>query len=46
VRSHANDVGEAPDTAQTYVYLMREGFGAGQVIVVHGRTVLARTSGP
>jgi NAD(P)-dependent dehydrogenase (short-subunit alcohol dehydrogenase family) len=33
-------VGEAPDIAQTYVYLMREGFGTGQVIVVDGGTVL------
>ena len=33
-------VGEAPDIAQTYVYLMREGFGTGQIIVVDGGTVL------
>jgi NAD(P)-dependent dehydrogenase (short-subunit alcohol dehydrogenase family) len=33
-------VGEASDIAQTYLYLMREGFGTGQVIVVDGGTVL------
>jgi NAD(P)-dependent dehydrogenase (short-subunit alcohol dehydrogenase family) len=33
-------VGEALDIAQTYVYLMREGFGTGQVIVVDGGTLL------
>jgi hypothetical protein len=27
-------VGEAPDIAQTYVYLNREGFSTGQIIVV------------
>ena len=30
----------SPDIAQTYVYLMREGFGTGQIIVVDGGTVL------
>jgi NAD(P)-dependent dehydrogenase (short-subunit alcohol dehydrogenase family) len=34
-------VGEAADIAQAYVYLMREGFSTGQVIVVDGGTVLA-----
>ena len=29
-------VGVALDIAQTYVYLMREGFGTGQVIVLDG----------
>jgi len=33
-------VGEASDIAQTYLYLMREGFSTGQVIVVDGGTVL------
>jgi NAD(P)-dependent dehydrogenase (short-subunit alcohol dehydrogenase family) len=33
-------VGEAEDIAQTYLYLMREGFSTGQVIVVDGGTVL------
>jgi len=33
-------VGEACDIAQTYLYLMREGFSTGQVIVVDGGTVL------
>jgi NAD(P)-dependent dehydrogenase (short-subunit alcohol dehydrogenase family) len=34
-------VGEATDLAQAYLYLMREGFSTGQVIVVDGGTVLA-----
>jgi NAD(P)-dependent dehydrogenase (short-subunit alcohol dehydrogenase family) len=34
-------VGEARDIAQTYLYLMREGFSTGQVVVVDGGTVLA-----
>lgn len=33
-------VGEASDIAQTYIYLMREHFSTGQVIVVDGGTVL------
>jgi len=33
-------VGEASDIAQAYLYLMREGFSTGQVIVVDGGTVL------
>jgi NAD(P)-dependent dehydrogenase (short-subunit alcohol dehydrogenase family) len=33
-------VGEASDIAQTYLYLMREVFSTGQVIVVDGGTVL------
>lgn len=33
-------VGEVCDIAQTYLYLMREGFSTGQVIVVDGGTVL------
>jgi NAD(P)-dependent dehydrogenase (short-subunit alcohol dehydrogenase family) len=33
-------VGEADDLAEAYVYLMREGFGAGQAIVVDGGAVL------
>jgi NAD(P)-dependent dehydrogenase (short-subunit alcohol dehydrogenase family) len=32
--------GEPEDIAQTYLYLMREGFSTGQVIVVDGGTVL------
>jgi NAD(P)-dependent dehydrogenase (short-subunit alcohol dehydrogenase family) len=33
-------VGEARDIAQAYLYLMREGFSTGQVVVVDGGTVL------
>ncbi|MGA7489638.1 MAG: SDR family oxidoreductase [Xanthobacteraceae bacterium] len=33
-------VGEADDLAQAYLYLMREGFSTGQVIVVDGGAVL------
>jgi NAD(P)-dependent dehydrogenase (short-subunit alcohol dehydrogenase family) len=33
-------VGEAGDLAQAYLYLMREGFSTGQVIVVDGGTTL------
>jgi NAD(P)-dependent dehydrogenase (short-subunit alcohol dehydrogenase family) len=33
-------VGEAEDLAQAYVYLMREGYGTGQMIVVDGGAVL------
>src|SRR5262245_37906954 len=33
-------VGEADDLAQTYLYLMREGFSTGQVLVVDGGAVL------
>jgi NAD(P)-dependent dehydrogenase (short-subunit alcohol dehydrogenase family) len=33
-------VGEADDLAQAYLYLMREGYGTGQVIVVDGGAVL------
>ncbi|HTJ27456.1 MAG TPA: SDR family oxidoreductase [Candidatus Limnocylindria bacterium] len=33
-------VGEASDLAQTYLYLMREGFSTGQVLVVDGGGVL------
>jgi NAD(P)-dependent dehydrogenase (short-subunit alcohol dehydrogenase family) len=33
-------VGEARDIAQTYLYLMREGFSSGQVVVVDGGAVL------
>ncbi len=33
-------VGEADDLAQAYIYLMREGFSTGQVIVVDGGAVL------
>jgi NAD(P)-dependent dehydrogenase (short-subunit alcohol dehydrogenase family) len=33
-------VGEPDDLAQTYLYLMREGFSTGQVIVVDGGAVL------
>lgn len=33
-------VGEASDVAQTYLYLMQQGFGTGQVIVVDGGHVL------
>ncbi len=33
-------VGEADDLAETYLYLMREGFSTGQVIVVDGGAVL------
>jgi len=34
-------VGEADDLAETYLYLMREGFSTGQVLVVDGGAVLA-----
>jgi NAD(P)-dependent dehydrogenase (short-subunit alcohol dehydrogenase family) len=33
-------VGEVDDLAQTYIYLMREGFSTGQVLVVDGGAVL------
>ncbi|MFY0254927.1 hypothetical protein ACDQ55_13350 [Chitinophaga sp. 30R24] len=35
-------VGNSPgeDSAQTYLYLMREGFSTGQVVVVDGGAVL------
>jgi len=33
-------VGEAHDLAQAYLYLMREGFSTGQVIIVDGGTTL------
>ena len=33
-------VGEADELAETYLYLMREGFSTGQVIVVDGGAVL------
>ncbi len=33
-------MGEAPDLAQAYLYLMREGFSTGQVIIVDGGTTL------
>jgi NAD(P)-dependent dehydrogenase (short-subunit alcohol dehydrogenase family) len=33
-------VGEADDLAQAYIYLMREGYSTGQVIVVDGGAVL------
>jgi len=33
-------VGEAPEIAQAYLFLMQEGFGTGQTIVVDGGTVL------
>jgi NAD(P)-dependent dehydrogenase (short-subunit alcohol dehydrogenase family) len=33
-------VGEASDVAQTYLYLMQQGFSTGQVIVVDGGHVL------
>jgi len=33
-------VGEAADIAQTYLYLMREGFSTGQIIVVDGGAVM------
>ncbi|MFL9965966.1 SDR family oxidoreductase [Paraburkholderia sediminicola] len=32
--------GEASDVAQTYLYLMQQGFSTGQVIVVDGGHVL------
>ena len=34
-------VGEPHDIAQAYVFLMQEGFGTGQILVVDGGTVLA-----
>jgi NAD(P)-dependent dehydrogenase (short-subunit alcohol dehydrogenase family) len=33
-------VGEPNDIAQAYLFLMREGFSTGQVVVVDGGTVL------
>jgi NAD(P)-dependent dehydrogenase (short-subunit alcohol dehydrogenase family) len=33
-------VGEPHDIAQAYVFLMQEGFGTGQILVVDGGTVL------
>jgi NAD(P)-dependent dehydrogenase (short-subunit alcohol dehydrogenase family) len=33
-------VGEADDLAQAYLYLMRQGYSTGQVIVVDGGAVL------
>jgi NAD(P)-dependent dehydrogenase (short-subunit alcohol dehydrogenase family) len=33
-------VGEAEDLAQAYLYLMREGYSTGQVIVVDGGALL------
>jgi NAD(P)-dependent dehydrogenase (short-subunit alcohol dehydrogenase family) len=33
-------IGEADDLAQAYLYLMREGYSTGQVIVVDGGAVL------
>jgi NAD(P)-dependent dehydrogenase (short-subunit alcohol dehydrogenase family) len=33
-------VGEASDVAQTYLYLMQQGFSTGQVIIVDGGHVL------
>jgi NAD(P)-dependent dehydrogenase (short-subunit alcohol dehydrogenase family) len=33
-------VGEAHDLAHAYLYLMREGFSTGQVIIVDGGTTL------
>ena len=33
-------VGEAHDIAQAYLFLMKEGFGTGQTVVVDGGTVL------
>jgi NAD(P)-dependent dehydrogenase (short-subunit alcohol dehydrogenase family) len=33
--------GEAEDIAQTYLYLMREGFSTGQIVVVDGGALLA-----
>jgi len=33
-------IGEAHDIAQAYLFLMREGFGTGQTVVVDGGTVL------
>ena len=33
-------IGEPEDIAQAYLYLMREGYGTGQVIVVDGGAVL------
>ena len=33
-------VGEPHDIAQAYVFLMQEGFGTGQTLVVDGGTVL------
>jgi NAD(P)-dependent dehydrogenase (short-subunit alcohol dehydrogenase family) len=33
-------VGEADDVAQAYLFLMQEGFGTGQTVVVDGGTVL------
>jgi NAD(P)-dependent dehydrogenase (short-subunit alcohol dehydrogenase family) len=33
-------VGEAPDIAQAYLFLMQEGFATGQIVVVDGGTLL------
>jgi NAD(P)-dependent dehydrogenase (short-subunit alcohol dehydrogenase family) len=33
-------VGEASEIALTYLYLMQESFGTGQIVVVDGGTVL------
>ena len=33
-------IGEAHDIAQAYLFLMKEGFGTGQTVVVDGGTVL------
>ncbi len=33
-------VGEASEVAQAYLFLMQEGFGTGQTVVVDGGTVL------
>ncbi len=39
-RLPAGRVGEVDDIAEAYLYLMRENFSTGQVIVVDGGTVL------
>jgi NAD(P)-dependent dehydrogenase (short-subunit alcohol dehydrogenase family) len=33
-------IGEASDLAETYLYLMREGYSTGQVIIVDGGATL------
>jgi NAD(P)-dependent dehydrogenase (short-subunit alcohol dehydrogenase family) len=33
-------VGEVEDIAQAYLFLMRQGFATGQVLVIDGGTVL------
>jgi NAD(P)-dependent dehydrogenase (short-subunit alcohol dehydrogenase family) len=33
-------IGEASDIAQAYVFLMEEGYGTGQIVVVDGGSVL------